>query len=261
MTHSNPVTGLDRAIDPRYPSNRFALGAAALGGVIALAKGATPLRALQSAAWTFSSWSLARELDPDDANTATLSAGATLVTLLAAPDAVDLAPVGLGVNATLVLSARSALNTTGRALTPGDQALVALAPLGAQALSGAKLGSSGVSNLSALVARGTPWWSVALAAAPVVSGLTHDHDDAPDGSRALAAGLLGLGALSALRPAPHTPADNGKPLEPTAWRWTHASVWAGGAAAALRVPALALGALIVTGAVGLVRELGASRKA
>jgi hypothetical protein len=259
----NPVTGLDRAVDPRYPSNRFALLAAGLGGVIAWSRGATPLQTVSSAAWTFSSWSLARELDPDDADTAGVSAIGTLVALATQPDAVDLAGVALSANGALLMAARTALNTTGRDLEPGDYATVAGAPLVGQALTGAPLVGLGVASAGALTARRSPWWSVALALAPLafahVKLLRREEGDdllelPPTNASLPGAALLALGALNALRPAPQSRADNGAPLTQDHWRWAQGSVWLGAALSASRLPGLAFGALVLTGAAALLRQ-------
>ncbi|GAA5501658.1 hypothetical protein Dxin01_01395 [Deinococcus xinjiangensis] len=61
-----PKSALPRAIDLRYPSNRFAAGGLVVGVLLSRGWG----RALGNGLAGFSAWAMARELDPDYPDTA-----------------------------------------------------------------------------------------------------------------------------------------------------------------------------------------------
>ena len=243
------LTGLDRGIDPRLPSNLFALIVTlSVGVVIAVQGGSIPL-IIASAGWVFTSWALGRELDPDRPLTAALASSAVLVALLAFPEARGSAAV----TATLVLMlcARAGLNSTGRALKIGDELLIATAPVIAQLLTGLPLSVLGISSLAALYLRRGAWWSMAVAGLGVAAVF---FAPARDGAALMFLALLTIGGLSFVRRAPTSQSDNGGRYDPRAWRVMQVGIWAGAALAALLSPPLIWGSLAVTGVLALILE-------
>ncbi|MER3483091.1 MAG: hypothetical protein C4332_08040 [Meiothermus sp.] len=116
----NRFTALGRAIDFAYPSNRWAVGLMLLGfvGVGLLTR--SWLGAFTGALWVFATWALGRELDPDDPRTASVSAGAVLLLLLAARPEPFYLLHGMAVTGGLMLTARLLARTTGLKTTPLD---------------------------------------------------------------------------------------------------------------------------------------------
>ncbi|NJK45012.1 MAG: hypothetical protein HC933_12645 [Pleurocapsa sp. SU_196_0] len=74
-------TGLDRGLDLRLWSNAFAIGVAIIAATVSLAFDAAPLQMVGAAGWAFSTWAMARELDPDNpVSAAVASSGVVLLT-------------------------------------------------------------------------------------------------------------------------------------------------------------------------------------
>lgn len=218
------ITGLGRPIDPRYPSNRYAVVAsavaAAAAGTVALAAGAqSPLVwAIRGGLAAFLAWAVARELDPDDTRSAALAAPLGAVALAAG------APSLLAVAAAL-LAVRIVVRTTG--LWPTTIDLVAMAVLAGVAgwqfhgvwaglaLGGALAVDTRLPRPAPL--RGLGAGAVAAAAA-VVTGVLGDGFSGgwawPDVAQSM---VLGAGALAvlALRTGPPAAAGDytGVPLD------------------------------------------------
>ena len=243
------LTGLDRSIDLRLPSNLFALVAALIAGAIVVVGRGSISEVIASAGWAFTSWALGRELDPDRPLTAALASSAVLLALLVFPEARGSAAVT--VTLVLMLCARAGFNSTGRALKIGDELLIAIAPIGAQLLTGLPLGLLGISSLTALYVRRGTWWSVTLAALGIAGVF---FAPARDGAALMFLALLTIGALSYARRPPKSQTDNKGFYDPRAWRVMHAGIWAGAAVAALLSPPLVWGSLAVTGVLALILE-------
>ena len=107
-------SGLGRPIDPRYPSNRFAMVAAAaaatIAGLVVLVDGG---EVGDAAGWAaragiavFLAWAIARELDPDDSTSAAVATPAALLALLAGPP-------NLAAGFAVLLAVRVVVRTTG----------------------------------------------------------------------------------------------------------------------------------------------------
>lgn len=152
-TFPQQLTSLDRKIDLSYPSNRFALLIAVVAACVALFFGSPWWLVVSSAFWAFATWALGRELDPDHALTAALSSSSIVLLLAVYPPVRASAFQALGATGVLVLTARAALGSTGRALTWVDQLLVAVAPVVADALTGLPLRLLGLSSFGALFGR------------------------------------------------------------------------------------------------------------
>lgn len=251
MTPLQHVTGLDRGLDVKLPSNLFALVAALSAGAIVAAQRGSALEVISGAGWVFSSWALGRELDPDRPLTATAASSATLIALLAIPEARGLAFAGLSATGVLMLAARAGLNSTGRALKIGDELLIATAPSIAQLLTGLPLGALGVASLAGLYLRRGTWWSVTIAGLGVVAVF---FTPARGGNVPMALALAAIGALSALRRVPSSQNDSGGQYDPQNWRVMQIGIGASAAIAALLSPPLVLGSLAATGALALLLE-------
>ena len=125
-------THLGRIIDPRIPSNLFAVAAAAVWGAVALLAGGPewggPVAVGLS---TFLSWALGRELDPDRVATANIAAVAGGLVAFGYP------PASPGALYLLLVAARILVRTTGKAPLRTDLALhLAIAAWLAQSVSG-----------------------------------------------------------------------------------------------------------------------------
>ena len=227
------VTGLDRTIDPRVPSNLFAIIAAGAGGLSAALWGESPATVASSAGLVFSTWALARELDPDRPLTAAVAASGLLALLVMNEETRDLAFPALCATGALMLSARAAGNSTGKPLSGGDEVMIAAVPLIAQTLTGFPIGATSLSSLNALSVRDAPTWNFAM---PAV-GLVWAAFAAPKrGSLFLTLSLALIGGLSALRPTPKSLADNGAPLQRENQRGMQIGTWAGATLGALLSP-------------------------
>ncbi|MEX1126371.1 MAG: hypothetical protein WEE53_11975 [Acidimicrobiia bacterium] len=115
-----------RPLDPRSPSNIAISGltllAGGVGGVIALTADQTLWLPILTAGATFSAWALGRELDPDHEMTGLLAAIPAGVLVLLGFD------VSILVTATVLMSARLLVESTGRRPLPTDlAAMVVLA--------------------------------------------------------------------------------------------------------------------------------------
>lgn len=132
------ITHLGRIVDPRHPSNLFAvvatLAAAVAGWVVVGGIGG----AVGAGGATFFTWALARELDPDRPWTAGVAAAGAGVAAM-------FLPVELGALAVTMLAGRVVLRSTGLAPTVVD--LVA------------------VTGLAAFVARSPAGWAAGMALA------------------------------------------------------------------------------------------------
>lgn len=120
------ISSLARVVDPRSPSNRFALLAAGLGAVLGavatllltdLSVGAALLRGVAYGIGAFLAWAIARELDPDDPIAARNTVFAYAVAAWAGVPA-------LAATLALLLTARVVVRTTGRAPTRWDLAAI-----------------------------------------------------------------------------------------------------------------------------------------
>ena len=251
MTPLQHVTGLDRGLDVKLPSNLFALVAALGAGAIVAAQRGSALEVISGGGWVFSSWALARELDPDRPLTATAASSAAVIALLSLPEARGLAFTALSTTGVLMLAARAGLNSTGRALKIGDELLIASAPSIAQLLTGLPLGVLGVASLAGLYLRRGTWWSMTIAGLGVVAVF---FTPARGGNVPMALALAAIGGLGALRLVPSSQNDSGGRYDPRSWRVMQTGIGAGAALAALLSPPLVLGSLAVTGALGLMLE-------
>lgn len=252
MTALQRVTGLDRTIDPRLPSNLFALLASLAAGVIVAVQRGSILEIVAGAGWVFASWALGRELDPDRPLTAALTSSAALIALLGVGEAHKLAFPALSATGLLMIAARAGLNSTGRALQIGDEIVIATAPLIAQLLTGLPLGILGISSLTALYVRRGAWWSMALALVGIAGAFLAPTRDG--GVVLVAVALLALGGLSLLRSVPKSQNDHGGSYDLQGWRVMQAGIWAGAAIAALLAPPLIWGSLAVTGVLAMILE-------
>jgi hypothetical protein len=252
------LTGLDRAIDPRLPSNLFALGAASAGGLSAALMHESPATVASSAGLVFSTWALARELDPDRPLTAAIAASGVLALLTLSEETRDLAFPALCATGALMLSARAAGNSTGKPLTSGDDIMIAAAPLLGQALTGLPIAAASLSSLNALSSRDAESWNFFV---PAI-GLSWAAFAPPkQGSLFMTLSLALIGAASALRPAPQVRADNGAPLEAGKQRGMQIGAFAGAAFGALLSPwPLWVGAAIV-GVTALILDQTEGRRA
>jgi hypothetical protein len=115
MNDPRRFTGLNRAMNLSLPSNRYAVSAPLVVGLMSRMLGATRLEALGSAGLTFFTWSLARELDPDRPRTATLASAGVIALLSVSPGARGTAFASSAATGALMIVARAALNSTGRA--------------------------------------------------------------------------------------------------------------------------------------------------
>ncbi len=271
MTATQRFTGMDRSIDLRYPSNRFALLVAVVAGVVAAVLGGGWLTIVSSLGWAFATWALGRELDPDAPLTAGI-ASALIVALIALhPESRALAFPALCATGVLMLTARGALNSTGRALTAGDLVAVALAPVVADLLTGLPLRLLGVSSLGALYGRGAKAWSLGLAAlgllwlvvATVIPGLSPPFSSALNnpvsGSIPMALALVVLGGFHLFRGLPSAKADNGASLKLEAWRTMHGAVFGGAILTALFTPWTLWVSLGLVGLIAILLERSGTR--
>ncbi len=160
-----PPTSLARPIDFAYPSNRWAVGAllvvlVALGARLMLSGGSDlleiALEAVGGAFWTFSTWALAREFDPDEPRTAIISSGligAFLIGLgwmgrLGSPRALE----GMVVTGGLMVLTRVLVRSTGIQTRLTDAVAV-----GSGGLVAALIASSSVWFLGVLFGAGLLW--------------------------------------------------------------------------------------------------------
>jgi hypothetical protein len=160
-----PPTSLARPIDFSYPSNRWAVGAllvvlVALGARAILSGGTNlleiALEAVGGAFWTFSTWALAREFDPDEPRTAMISSGligAFLIVIgwmgrLGSPRALE----GMVVMGSLMILTRVLVRSTGIQTRWTDVITVGLG-----GLIGALIASSSVWFLGLLFGAGLLW--------------------------------------------------------------------------------------------------------
>lgn len=251
MTPLQHVTGLDRGLDVKLPSNLFALVAALSAGSIVAVQRSSALEVIAGAGWVFSSWALGRELDPDRPLTAAITSSAVVTALLSLPESKGLAFAGLSATGVLMLAARAGLNSTGRALKIGDELLIAVAPSIAQLLTGLPLGMLGIASLAALYLRRGTWWSMTVAGLGVVAVF---FTPARGGNVPIALALVSIGALSSLRRVPASQNDTDGAYNPQSWRVMQTGIGAGAALAALLSPPLVLGSLAATGVVALILE-------
>jgi hypothetical protein len=258
-TSAQPLTSLDRSIDLNYPSNRFALGIAVVAAFVAFFLGGSWLVVISSALWAFATWALGRELDPDQSLTAGIASSCVVLLLAFQPASRALAFEALCATGVLMLSARAALGTTGRALTWGDQLIIAMAPVVADALSGLPLRMLGLSSFGALFGRQTQLssasrsgriaqqWIWGLAAFSVawlvVQTLLGVHFLLPSQltsfstESVVAAVILAvLAALNLTRRMPRSKADNGNALKLEHFVWQRLSVFVGAIVTALFTP-------------------------
>jgi hypothetical protein len=258
-TSPKQMTSLDRKIDLSYPSNRFALVVAVVAAGVSLFLGGSWLIVASSAFLVFATWALGRELDPDHTLTAYLSSSIMVLLLAFYAPARALAFQAFCATGVLVLIARAALGTTGRALTWMDQLLIALAPIVADALSGLPLRMLGVSSLGALLARlaqnipatrsgrlaqqavwGLAGFSVAWLVVQTLFGinllLPSKVMSISSESVAMALFLAALGGLGLIRRMPSSKADNGHDLRAKHFFWQRISVFVGATLTALFTP-------------------------
>jgi hypothetical protein len=111
---------IGRPIDPSSASNRYALAAAVLAGVVAGAVTLVTSGFGDAVRWgflggagAFLAWAIAREVDPDDTVAAAVAAPLGLAALLVG------AP-GVAASAAVLIAARIMVRTTGRSPTPLD---------------------------------------------------------------------------------------------------------------------------------------------
>jgi hypothetical protein len=275
-TGAQPLTSLDRSLDLSYPSNRFALLIAVIAACIAVFFGSSWLVVISSALWAFATWALARELDPDHPLNAALASSGTVLLLTFQPTSRALAFEALCATGVLVLSARAALGTTGRALTWLDQLTIALAPVVADALSGLPLRMLGLSSIGALFgrqarllyptrsARITQQWLWGLASFSVawlvvqtllgVNFLLPSQLSFSRESVVAAAILTVLGALNLTRHLPSSKADNGNPLQIEHFYGQRVSVFVGSILTALFTPRTLWFGLMVAGVLAMALD-------
>jgi hypothetical protein len=233
MNSLQRFTGLDRGMDLRLPSNQYAVTAPIVVGALIAAMGGSKLEVVGSAGWTFSTWSLARELDPDQPWTAAIASGSVMALLALHSSARVTAFAASAATGALMLVARASLNSTGKSLRPADEFMLAVAPLVAEGLSGQPLRVLGLSSLVALHSRAASPWSLVVAASSLA--LTPFLNARPS-ALPISAGLIALGNLNATRPKPRSHADNGRPLESKRWQRAQTVVWTGAALGALVTP-------------------------
>ncbi len=183
-----PPTSLARPIDFSYPSNRWAVGALlvvliALGARVILSGGSDlfeiALEAVGGAFWTFSTWALAREFDPDEPRTALISSGlvgAFLIGLgwmgrLGSPRALE----GMVVTGALMIVTRLLVRSTGIQTRWTDVITVGIGGL-----------------VAALIASSSVWFLGLLFGAALLWDANRD-EDTPRGL--VGAGLGALGAV------------------------------------------------------------------
>jgi hypothetical protein len=271
------LTSLDRSIDLNYPSNRFALLIAVVAAFVAFFLGGSWLIVISSASWAFATWALGRELDPDHPLTAGIASSCVVLLLAFHPASRVLAFEALCATGVLMLTARAALGTTGRALTWGDQLIVALAPILADALSGLPLRMLGLSSFGALFGRqaqvgptsrsgrvaqqwiwGLAAFSVAWLVAQTLLGvhflLPSQLTSFSSQSIIVAVILAVVGALNLNRRLPKSKADNGNDLKLEHFVWQRLSVFVGAIVTALFTPWTLWFGLGVVGLLCLVFE-------
>jgi hypothetical protein len=168
-------TGIGRIIDPRYPSNRFAILAAVGFGLIGFAVHPNGTRlgsGIVLGGSAFLAWALARELDPDRVITsyAAAVAGGVAAWVAAGPSP----GAALGAIYLLLVALRITVRTTGRPPTVIDLA--------------------GNIVVAGWLARGPVAWLAGLVLAVAVVRDTRLADPAPPINLALG-GLLGVGVL------------------------------------------------------------------
>jgi hypothetical protein len=226
-------TGLDRGMDLRLASNQYAVIAPLIAGAITTASRGSALEVIGTAGWTFTTWSLARELDPDQPLTATLASASVFALATSYPPARATAFAASAATSALMLFARATLNSTGKSLKPADEFTIAVTPLLTDLISGYPLRVLSFSGLSSLSSRHASVWSLVLAASSVVLTpfLTARLTALP-----VSAGLIALGHLNAKRPNPESRADNGANLETKRWQRAQAVVWTGAVLGALVTP-------------------------
>ncbi len=274
-TLAQPLTSLDRSIDLKYPSNRFALLIALVAACVAFFLGSPWLGVISSALWAFATWALGRELDPDHPLTAILGSSCVVLLLAFQPTPRALAFEALCATGVLTLTARAALGTTGRPLSWFDQLLVALAPVLADALSGLPLRMLGLSSVGALFGRQAQTiaasrsgriaqqWIWGLAAFSVawlmvqtllgVNVLLPSQLVSLSRESVIAAVILAvLGALGLTRRMPNAKADNGSELKLEHFYWQRISVFVSAIVAALFTPWTLWFSLVVVALLAMV---------
>jgi hypothetical protein len=255
MNTINQLTGLARPLDFRYPSNVF-IATLTAGTATALLFLTNPINAIFGAGWAFLTWSLGRELDPDQPLTATLASSGVALLLCFNPEVRGLALAGLCATGTLMMAARAALGSTGLALKPNDVLLLGFAPTVAQLLSGAPLSGLGVASLLAITVASTPsetWRGLGLVLS-VINVIWFLFSSLAWPWWAL--GLLGLLALAGVRaslqPSVRSRADNGLTLETKRWWMAQVAVFISAAITALATPAALWIAPSLVGALGFI---------
>ncbi len=268
-----PPTSLARPIDFSYPSNRWAVAALlvvliALGARAMLSGGSDlseiALEAVGGAFWTFSTWALAREFDPDEPRTAVISSGligAFLIGLgwmgrLGSPRALE----GMVATGALMIVTRLLVRSTGIQTRWTDVITVGLGGL-----------------VAALIASSSVWFLGLLFGAALLWDANRDGDT-PRGLVGAGLGALGavlgawlgrersvglepawletaawvivvigilLGAIGARRPCKSL-CDNGSPLDQSRVLATRIALLVGTLAIAVLVsPVVALGSAFV----------------
>ncbi len=251
MMNIEKLTGLARPIDLRYPSNIFITVLATMTVAVLLLL-TNPLTALLGAGWTFLTWSLGRELDPDQPLTAALAAGSVALLLYINPEIRAFSLAALCATGILMLAARAALGSTGLPLRPNDVLLLALSPTIAQVITGTPLSGLGLAALMALLVAPVPSQTIrgvglGLSAVNIAWFLFSNMQ-----WQWWMLGLLGLLALAALRAAPISRADNGLALEPKRWWISQAAVYTAAALTALATPPALWISLSLVGLLGFV---------
>lgn len=223
-------THLGRTIDLRYPSNRFAVVASAVVGIVTglAASGDGRSRAAAGATAVvaaFLSWALGRELDPDRTTTANVACVAGGLAAGA------FGGVGIGALYLLLATVRVTVGTTGRSPTAIDLAghlilavFVARTPAGWAA--GIVFAFALARDLG-LPDPAPPWqmgWSAATAVAvSVMAGVSGRGADwiAPSASDwiLVAVGLAGAALLAPPEATRSTTDLTGAPLSPARLRW------------------------------------------
>jgi hypothetical protein len=244
-------TGLDRGLDLRLWSNQFAVGIAIVAAIVSIVFGSAPLQIVGAAGWAFSTWALTRELDPDNPVSAAVASSGVALLMAFNADARTSSFAAFSVTGVLMLAARVSVNSTGRSLKPGDELIVAIAPIIADLLTGLPLRILGVSSLIALYSRRAAVWFLGLAALAVLWLVL-----APFNLGWLPAvlALVVLGGFNLFRATPSSRVDDGSSWEPIRWRWMHVAVWSGAILGALVTPWTLWAGVALAGLAALLLE-------
>ena len=128
------ASGLYRKVDLAYPSNRFAVTVALVAGVVVAIFARDVWVAFFSAAATFCTWALGREMDPDRSRTANLGAitMGLVLSVFALNNRLVLRDVVLGavVTGSMMVIARALTRSTGLGATALDVATLFAVALG-----------------------------------------------------------------------------------------------------------------------------------